>query len=214
MGYDFLWAAGAYLAGTLPSTFVVAKLKGARGLLDAAGRDAGETDAHILMTRCLGPRWSALAATADVLKALLYVLAARHWGGVSTGWLAVVGVLVVAGHSFPFYATRMAGRGLSAAAGVFLVVLPWEMVVAGVIIVLGVLARRSGLASTLALALIPVMAALQGQPLPFVAMAASIFVLIMVRRLQGVRSVAAAGVPMPKAVLYRCVFDSSGHPAR
>lgn len=214
MANDILWAAGAYLVGTFPATFVIARLKGAHGLLAAAGRDAGETDAHMLMTQYLGARWSTLAATADVLKALVYTLSARHWGGLSVGWLAAVGVLLVAGHAFPFYATRMAGRGLSATAGVLLVLLPWEMVVAGVVIALGVLAKNSGLASTLGLATVSVVAALQGQPRQFVTMGAAIFVLILVRRLQGVRAVTSAGIPMPKAVLYRCLFDSSGPPGR
>ena len=36
----------------------------------------------------------------------------------------------MAGHAFPFYRRAMAGRGVAAAAGVFLVVLPVEMAIA------------------------------------------------------------------------------------
>ena len=212
MANDIVWVAGAYVVGTFPSTYLIAKLKRSNGLLTAAGRNAGETDAHILMTKYLGAGWSTLAATADVLKALVFVLAARHLGGLPAGWLAVVGVCVVAGHSFPFYATRMAGRGMSASAGVLLVLLPWEMVAAGVVIVLGVLAKNSGLASTIGLATVPVLAALQGQPAAFVTMSLAIFALILARRLQGVREVIAAGTPVATAVLYRCLFDSSARP--
>src|SRR5205807_6512476 len=113
------WAAGGYLAGTFPSAWIVARAKGATGILTAAGRSAGETDPHILMAKHLGVGWTALAATVDVLKGLMYVIAARQWGHLGNGWLALVGVLVVVGHSFPFYAQQMAGRGVAAAAGVY-----------------------------------------------------------------------------------------------
>src|SRR2546422_10886984 len=112
------WSAGAYLAGMFPSTWIVARAKHATTLFAAARRDAGETDAHILMAKHLGVGWTALAATVDVLKGLVYVIAARHWGHLDNGWVALAGVLVVVGHSFPFYAQQMAGRGAAAGAGV------------------------------------------------------------------------------------------------
>src|SRR6266511_4436002 len=104
------WAAGGYLAGTLPSTWLVARAKRAKDLISASGRSAGETDAHILMTKHLGVRWTAVAATLDVLKGLVYVVLARHAGHLPDAWLALVGVLVVVGHTYPFYAKQMAGR--------------------------------------------------------------------------------------------------------
>ena len=134
MGWGrLLWAAGGYLAGTLPSTWLVARAKRASDLISAAGRSAGETDAHILMAKHLGVGWTALAATLDVLKGFVYVIAGREWGHLDNGWLALTGVLVVVGHSFPFYAQQMAGRAIAAAAGVYLALLPWEMVVAGLL---------------------------------------------------------------------------------
>ncbi|HEY1330332.1 MAG TPA: glycerol-3-phosphate acyltransferase [Actinomycetota bacterium] len=206
------WVAAAYLVGTFPATFVIAKLKGAHGLLAAAGRDAGETDAHLLMTRYLGARWSSLAATTDVLKALLFTLAARAWGDLPPEWLAMVGVALVIGHAFPFYATQMAGRGMTATAGVLLVLLPWEMVLCGLIILAGIAVKNSGLASTIGLATVPIAAAVQGQPEAYVAMSVVILVLIMIRRLQGVGEVVASGVSPVRAVLSRCVLDATPAP--
>src|SRR6266496_2418990 len=80
------WAAGGYLAGTLPSTWIVARAKRASALISASGRSAGETDPHILMAKHLGVGWTALAATLDVLKGLVYVMAARHWGHLDRRW--------------------------------------------------------------------------------------------------------------------------------
>lgn len=209
-----LWVAGAYVAGTFPSTLIVAVASGVRGraLLKAAGWSAGETDPHILMPKYLGTLPAALAATLDVLKGLLVVLAARHWGHLSVEWLAFVGLAAVAGHAFPLYARRMSGRGLATAAGVLLVLLPVEMVVAGLLIVVGGLVRNSGLLSTIGLASVPFVAALQGQPGVLVSMGAGIVALVWLRRLVGVGDVIRGGVPPLRAIWYRLVYDSSGAP--
>jgi len=210
-----LWVVGAYLAGTIPSTLLVARLRwdqGGRTLFAEARRDMGELDPHILMTRRLGAAWSALAATTDVLKAMVFLLATRALGDLPTPWLATCGVAVVLGHAFPFYAARMSGRGLAAAAGVYLVLLPWEMVVAGGIILMGLAVRNSGIATTVAMLSVPFVAAWQGQPAAFVTMGAVVFALILVRRLEGVRAVIRSGVPPGRAILSRAVLDTTATP--
>jgi len=209
-----VWAAGGYLAGTLPSTWIVARSKGAHDLLAVARRSSGETDPHILMNEHLGVGWTALAATIDVLKGLVLVLAGREWGHLNAAWLALCGVTVVVGHAFPFYLKEMAGRGLAAAAGVFLFLLPVEMTVAGLIIVAGGAAGVTGLASTTAMAGLPLVAAIQGQPGEFVAMAAAIFAILIIRRLEGIGEVIGRGIPPGRAILYRCLYDASDAPAR
>lgn len=207
------WAGGGYLAGTLPSTWLVAKAKRAKDLISAAGRSAGETDPHILMARHLGVGWTALAATVDVLKGFVYVIAARQWGHLDSGWVALAGVSVVVGHSFPFYAQQMAGRGVAAAAGVYLALLPWEMVVAGLLIVIGGAIRSTSLFTTVGMAAVPAVAGLQGQPGQFVAMSAAIFAILMIRRIEGIGTVIRSGISPGRALVYRCVFDSSSRPA-
>lgn len=211
-GRGLAWAAGGYLAGTFPSTWLVARAKRSSALIAASRRSSGETDAHILMTVHLGVGWMALAATVDVLKGFLWVIAARHWGHLDDGWLAVAGMAVVLGHSFPFYAQQMAGRGLAAAAGVYLALLPWEMVLAGLLIVVGGTFRATGLFTTVGMAVVPVAAAITGQPGAFVAMAVAVFAILVIRRLEGVGAVIRSGISPSRAILYRCVFDSSTAP--
>jgi len=207
-----VWAAGGYLAGTVPSTWLVARAKRASDLISAAGRSAGETDAHILIAQPPGVGWTALAATLDVLKGFVYVIAGREWGHLDNGWLALTGVLVVVGHSFPFYAQQMAGRAIAAAAGVYLALLPWEMVVAGLLVVVGGAIRSSSLFTTIGMGSVPLVAALQGQPGQLVAMAAAVFAVMLIRRLEGIGTVIRSGIRPGRAVLYRCVFDSSTRP--
>jgi acyl phosphate:glycerol-3-phosphate acyltransferase len=215
MAGRILWVVGAYLAGTIPSTLIVARLRwnqGGRALVAEARRDAGERDPHILMTAGLGPAWSVAAMTADVLKGFVFLLAARGLGGLPASWLAACGTAVVLGHSFPFYAARMSGRGLSAAAGVYLVLLPWEMVVAGGVILLGLAVRNSGIATTVAMLSVPFVATWQGQPQAFVAMGLVVFLLIVARRLEGVGAVIHSGVPAGRAILYRVILDATALP--
>jgi glycerol-3-phosphate acyltransferase PlsY len=208
------WVACAYLAGTFPSTWLVAKANHARALQAETGRRAGETDPHVLMTRHIGWRWSALAATLDVLKGLLVTLAARRIGHLPDAWLAAVGLAAVLGHAFPFYLARWAGRGLAAASGVLLVLLPVEMAIAGLLTVFGIAIRASGLLSTIGFASVPAVAGVQGQPAAYVWMGAAIFLVLVARRLEGVRDVVATGVSWPRAIVWRVAFDASTRPSR
>jgi len=201
------WAVGAYLAGTFPSAYLVVRANHAQAVLESSNRRSGEGDAHFLIKAHLGGGWGALAAILDVAKGLVYALAAEHIGALPESWLSPVGVLLVVGHSFPFYARAMGGRGLSAAAGVFLALLPVAMVVAGVVIVLGYVLRTTGPASTLGFALAPVVAWVTGQPGPRVAMAAAVFGVILLRRAEGIQLAAARG-GWPTALVRRLVFDT------
>ena len=86
------------------------------------------------------------------------------------------------------------------------------MTICGLLIVVGGVTRTTGLATTVGLASVPVVAAVQGQPGSFVAMAAAIFAVILIRRLEGMGDVVRSGTNPLRAALYRGVFDSSGPP--
>jgi glycerol-3-phosphate acyltransferase PlsY len=208
-----VWTAGGYLVGTIPSTYLVTRARGGTEVIRRARRQAGETDAHILMTAHLGGRWSALAATADVVKALGYMLLARGVGGLPPPWLALTGVALLVGYGWPPYARAMAGRGLAVASGVYLALLPVEMVVMGVLILLGAVGLGdTALMSTTGLLSVPVVAAVRGETAAYVAMASAILLIVLIRRLEGVGEVIRGGVPAPRALWYRAVHDASGSP--
>ena len=204
------WAAGGYLVGTIPSAWLVTRARGGTEVFRRARRSAGELDAHMLMTAHLGGRWSAVAATADVVKALGYVLAARLVGP-PPAWVAVTGAAVVVGYGWPPWARSLAGRGLAVASGVYLALLPIPMAVMGGLILLGAATMRdTSMWSTAGLLVVPVLAAILGRPGAYVAKASAIFLLIMLRRLEGVGEVIRRGIPAGRAVWYRVAYDSSG----
>jgi len=206
------WVAGGYLAGTLPSAYLVARARGGDRVIAEAGRRAGETDPHMLLTRHVGGGWSAVAATADVLKALAYALGARFLADLEPAWLAVVGVAVVLGHAWPPYLRDLAGRGLAATAGVYLALLPVEMAVLGVAILAGKYVADTAIASTIGLLAVPVIVAARGLPAALVAMTAGLFVLVMLRRIEGVGDVVRAGTPLARAAWNRVMHDASEWP--
>jgi hypothetical protein len=149
--------------------------------------------------------------TVDVVKGFVYLLVERRVGGVTAGWLGMSGIAVVLGHAFPFYAARMAGRGMAAARGLSRAA------------PLGDGRGRPGDRARHRREELrhrhdcwdgqrPVTAAWRGQPDEFVAMAVVIFGLLLVRRLEGVGEVIRSGVPAYRAVLYRCLFDASAEP--
>ena len=201
-----VWAFVGYAAGSFPSAWLVAIAAGKRSVLDHVQRNVGEADAHVLLSEA-GGRTATVAAALDVLKGLLPVFAALRLAGPYD--IAACAVGAVAGHCWPPVLRRYAGRGLAAGAGAFLGFLPLEMVVAGLVRGLGSLARAGGLASTIGYVSIPVIAALRGQPAPYVVAAATVNVLIFVRRLEGLREDLDLGISPSRAVLRRTLLDAS-----
>lgn len=206
----WLWVVGGYLVGTIPSTWLVSRARGGVEVLGRARRDAGETDAHMLMAAHLGNRWSAVAATADVVKAFGYVLLARFLGDLPAVWLAPTGVALLLGYCWPPYGRALAGRGLAVTAGVYLVLLPVPMAVMGGLILIGATRGDTGIWTISGLVLAPIIAAIRGQLAPYVAMAGVMLALIVLRRMEGIRTVVRRGVSPGRAVWYRLAYDSSG----
>lgn len=205
-----VWAVIGYLAGALPSAWLAAVITGRGELTARMRRDAGEADAHIVLRDAGAGRVAALAGTADVLKAFIPVLLASRIAGPYAG--AACGIAAVAGHCWPPVARRFGGRGLSAAAGVFLALAPVEMTIAGIITAGGIAARVGGLASSVGFVCVPVVAGLRHQPFAYRFAAWVIVVMIAARRLEGVEHDVQAGVPPVRAWLRRALLDVSGPP--
>jgi glycerol-3-phosphate acyltransferase PlsY len=202
----FLWGLIGYACGTLPSAWIVASRRGLVRVLDDVRRNAGGADAHVLLQQAAG-RAATIAAVMDVLKAFTPVIIATRIAGPYE--IAACAIGAVAGHCWPPYLGRFAGRGLSAAAGAFLGFLPVEMIIAGLVRVIGSRLKAGGLASTIGFAAIPFIAWWRGQPLPYLIAAGVINVLIFVRRLEGITSQVASGASLRDAAMRRLVFDES-----
>jgi glycerol-3-phosphate acyltransferase PlsY len=205
----FLWALIGYASGSLPSAWIVAVATHNESALDRVRRGVGETDAHLLLKRA-GGRGAMVAATMDVLKGLAPVIAATRLTGPYE--VAACAVAAVAGHCWPPFVPRVAGRGLATAAGAFLGFVPIEMALAGIIRIVGSLVKAGGLLSTIGFLTVPLYAWYRGRPMPYVIAALMINVLIFVRRLEGISEDLELGMPVGLAVVRRAVLDASAHP--
>jgi glycerol-3-phosphate acyltransferase PlsY len=204
-----LWALIGYACGCLPSAWVIAKLTGDLDSLNRVRRTVGERDAHAVLLEHAG-RIAYSAAAMDVLKGFTPMIIAVRVAGPYE--VAACAVAAVAGHCWPAVHYRFAGRGLATAAGTFLAFLPVEMVIAGIVRVIGSAAKVGGLLSTVGFVSVPVVAWLRDQPLPYVVAAAAINVLIFLRRLEGIEDDVRAGIPLLRAIYRRVVLDASSVP--
>ncbi|HEX9774414.1 MAG TPA: glycerol-3-phosphate acyltransferase [Actinomycetota bacterium] len=199
------WIALAYAAGTIPSAWIVARLSGHHDAVARMRRAESQGDAHYLLWHA-GRTAGVVAIVLDVVKGFAPALAASI-AGAGSGTLAFMGTAAVLGHSFPPYLRHTAGRGLSAAAGVALALIPRAMVGTGVIALGGTIARRGGQGTSIGFVLLPVLAWLFGYDGALVAMAGAIAVVIALRRLDGYGAERAAGAPAARTLARRLFFD-------
>jgi glycerol-3-phosphate acyltransferase PlsY len=206
------WALLGYVSGCLPSAWIIATLTDTRDVLERVRRDVGEADAHVLLKQHAG-RVAASAAAMDVLKGFTPVILALQLTGPHE--VAACAVAAVCGHCWPVVLYRFGGRGLATAAGTFLAFLPVEMVIAGIVRLVGGFVKAGGLLSTVGFVAVPLVAWARGQPTPYVVAAAAINVLIFVRRMEGLEGDVGRGAPIHRVLYRRLVLDaSSTTPAR
>ncbi len=201
-----IWAILGYVAGSIPSAYLASVVWGRRAVLDHAKRGSGGADAHVLLREAGAGRAATAAATLDVLKALVPTLIAARVAGPYPAAACAVGA--VCGHCWPPFLRIFAGRGLAASAGSFLALLPFEMVVAGVVTAVGSLSKAGGVSSMVGFASIPVVAHLRGQPAPYRLMAWVILAMILARRLEGMGEDLSQGASPVRSVASRVLFDA------
>ena len=201
------WIAIAYVVGTLPSPYFVARLAGRHDVIADMRRQDSPGDAHFLVAKKMSGAVGAFAIVLDILKGFIPALVARVATDEDPGTMAWVGIAAVAGHCYPPYFRRSGGRGLTTAAGVSLVIVPKAMIGSGVIALAGTLGKLGGFGTSVGFALLPLFAIVFGYNNALVWMSAGIVGLIMIRRLEGLEEDRRDGVPIPRAVLGRLLFD-------
>lgn len=163
-----------YLFGSLsPSVYLGRLFKGIDLRRHGSG-NAGTTNAF----RVLGPRLGAAVLVADILKGVIPVLLARYFSA------PVVTVLVafacVAGHNYSIFLRGRGGKGVATGAGTALAMMP---VIGGllfvVFIALVLTTRIVSIASITCTILLPVLAFVFDQPLPYVIVSCLMAVVVL-----------------------------------
>lgn len=156
----------AYILGSIPFTFLAARLIAGKDLSRHGSGNLGGTNA----VRVLGWVPGIAAGLCDVGKASLAVLAAHRWGGGNPWCVALAMVAVSAGHNWSvFFLFRKGGKGVATTIGGALALQPVAVLIAiGFALEVVILSRLVSLGALLLVTLIPVGFILSHAPTPMI----------------------------------------------
>lgn len=177
MALTVLGLLAAYLIGSIPIGFLVARAAGGTDIRRAGSGNIGAT--NVLRTLGAGP--AILTLLGDIVKGYLAVTAAHTIG--PEPWAAAGGaVAAIAGNCWPLFLRFRGGKGVATGLGAFLALCPWAVAPAALLwIAVTALSRYVSLASILACVSLPPAALLIGYP-RHAAIAAAVAAAIIVWR--------------------------------
>ncbi len=190
---DLAVFAVAYLVGSLPFSYIFAKMIKGVDITKVGSRNMGATN----VLRTAGPLPAAFAFAGDFLKAVLLLLVLiRFFPAISWGTLLVAAVVVVLGHDFSVLAGFKGGKGVATTFGVvFVLSWPVALVELGIWLVVMVLRNTVSLASVVVFAALPVAALLLRHPPKLVLIYTLLAVLGIVRHAANIRRLRAGEEP-------------------
>jgi acyl phosphate:glycerol-3-phosphate acyltransferase len=114
---------GAYLSGSIPFGWLVARARGV-DIREAGSGNIGATN----VGRVLGRKYAFLVFALDFFKGLIPTwLAVRHAGN---GWDVIgIAILAVMGHVFPIWLRFKGGKGIATGAGALTALIPVAVLV-------------------------------------------------------------------------------------
>ena len=156
----FLVLAANYLLGSIPSAYLVGRLKGIDIRQHGSG-NPGATNAF----RVLGKGAGIVVLLVDCLKGVLGVILAQRIGNL---WFTVfAALLVMVGHNYPIFLRFKGGKGVAAAAGIVLVLTPKVILIETAFFILVVaITKYVSLGSLTVAVTIPIIFFVIGEPLP------------------------------------------------
>jgi len=146
-----LTALGAYLLGSIPFGFLVAKAKG----IDIRSVGSGNIGATNAM-RVLGKPAGIFVLLADAAKGFIACVLGgliSHWASdldyfddgfyvLLERFMLVAGIFAVLGHNYTCWLKFKGGKGIATTAGVYLALAPWALLVGLVVFILAVLLTK------------------------------------------------------------------------
>jgi glycerol-3-phosphate acyltransferase PlsY len=152
-----LTALAAYLLGSIPTGFLVAKARGI-DIRTVGSGNIGATNAF----RILGRGTGLVVLLADVLKGWTAVqlaapILARLVPGAPADYLRITaGITAILGHNYTCWLGFKGGKGIATSAGVLLALVPWALLIAlGIWILMFVLTRYVSVGSVAAAFALP-----------------------------------------------------------
>jgi glycerol-3-phosphate acyltransferase PlsY len=153
-----------YLSGSIPFSYLMGRLVGGKDVRREGSGNVGATNVF----RVAGRKAGVAAASGDLLKSFLPVMAARM-AGLDPLWVALTGGAVIVGHCYPVWLGFAGGKGVNSALAVFLVIFwPADLVFGIVWLSCFRLTGYVSLASILAAATLPVTLYVGGKTMVYI----------------------------------------------
>jgi len=183
----------AYVIGSLPFSYIFAKMVKGVDITKVGSRNMGATN----VLRTAGPVPAVFAFAGDFLKAVLLVFVLiRFFPALSRETVLVAAVAVVLGHDFSVLARFKGGKGVATTFGVVLVLSwPVALVELSIWLVVMVLRNTVSLASVVGFVTLPVVALMFRQPPKTVLIYTLLAVLGIVRHAANIRRLRAGEEP-------------------
>ena len=208
MALWFVLIAGAYLFGSVPTAYLVAKLT--RGI-DLRQFGTGQVGGGNLW-RMTSWYLALPAGLFDLSKGLVMVWIAQLVD-LSLAQQIMVGLAAIIGHNWPVFLGFNGGRGVGTAIGVILILpfindmTPWASVAFFSFLVAGsVILRSSALPVLAGVTAMPIVSAFY-EPVSVTLAFAAIFLVIVIRRLTAPRVAEAISVSRKRLLFNRLLFD-------
>ena len=115
-------ALGAFLLGSIPTGYLVARAKG----IDIRQHGSGNIGATNVF-RTLGKPVGILVFVIDALKGFAAVWLASRFGGGSDWPVIIAAVGAIAGHNYTPWLGFKGGKGIATSAGVLIALMPWAV---------------------------------------------------------------------------------------
>jgi len=209
MAIEFvLLVSGAYLLGSVPAAYLVAKWS--RGI-DIRQYGSGNVGASNVLA-VISKRWTIPVTAFDLAKGMAMVWVAQLLG-LSIAQQIAVGLAAIVGHNWPVFLRFNGGRGIFTSLGVILILSPKLGLIALVVAYLFAPFRQLSLGVFIALTSLPILSWFLSQPLdiderlPITLGYLAILLIAMFRRLAAPRTSVTASVPPEELVVNRLLFD-------
>jgi glycerol-3-phosphate acyltransferase PlsY len=113
-----------YLLGSIPTGLLLTKLFSKIDPRKLGSKNIGATNVFRTAGRTLG----ILTLVGDLLKGVIPILLAIHWG-VPDLWILIAGLSPFLGHIYPIFLGFKGGKGVATALGIYLVISPIAVVI-------------------------------------------------------------------------------------
>ncbi len=115
-----LWLALGYLFGSLPTGYVVVRVKTGQDIRMVGSGNIGATN----VGRVLGKKWAVIVTIVDMLKGGAAVMLCRAFGGADIA-VAAAALGAVLGHNYPVWLNFRGGKGVATTFGTLFFVQMW-----------------------------------------------------------------------------------------